>query len=252
MNPGTFISTGRFVFAVVVLGAGAAVMQVAKTTGWLVLIKDELPIRKPLDEFDSARLRPYTLTQSDLLPADLVHELGTTEYLNWRIEVKAPEIPAAGKVYLSVTYYTDVKDRVPHVPEECLHVAGYSIESDDLMGFAVLDEGPAIVVRRQMHKPPPRQSGAGARGSRLVYYTFRVNSVFKASRDSVRMKFLDRDETHLYYSKVELTFEGVKREDVPILDGVAECLLKSVLGELIASHWPRPGWERGGPPAAGA
>ena len=249
---GSFIKTDRFVVALAILGASAVAMQIAKARGLLVLIKKPLPIRRPLADFDRSRLAPYCVKSAQLLPADVVHELGTEEYVNWDLEWPDPPVPAARSANLFVTYYTGVQDQVPHVAEECMHVAGFAPAGDDTLDWGSIAGDRTLTVRRQLYTPPASPALTGTQGKTLVYYTFGVNGVFRADRLSVRVKTLAEDESHLYYSKVELTFAGVADSAIAELDHVAEDLLRAVLEELIESHWPPAGSERGGDSARSA
>ena len=241
MTGGTFFRTDRFMPALAILAVSAVFMFAAKRAGWLILIKKPLPIRRPLIDFDRDRLLPYRVVSAQSLPEDVVYELGTEEYLYWSLKREDAAIPAARDAFLAVTYYTGVQDQVPHVPEECLNVAGFAIQSNDVLAFGVVAGDRSVPVRRQLFTPPAAGPMPGTGGKRLVYYTFGVNGEFRADRNSVRRKMLVADETHLYYSKVELMFTGVRDGSVGEFDPVASALMRAVLEELIESHWPPAG-----------
>ena len=127
-----------------------------------------------------------------------------------------------------------------------MNVAGFALEGDDTLDWGPIAGDRTLTVRRQLYTRSASRARPGVQGKRLVYYTFGVNGVFRAGRLSVRRKTLAEDESHLYYSKVELMFVGVADAAIPELDRVAEDLLSKALEELIESHWPLAGSERGG------
>ena len=79
-----------------------------------------------------------------------------------------------------------------------------------------------------------------------MYYTICVNGEFFANRLPVRLRMKDPRDTHLYYSKVEVAFKGVTKRDDESLNRKARAILGKAIGELMRSHWPEPGTERGG------
>lgn len=250
MNSGNVRQNVHFLIAVGVLAGSAIAIHAGKRAGWLQLIKGRAPIRRPLDDFVRSRLRPYKVVAAQKLRPEIVEELGTHEYINWTLRNDQAPLPAARLLSLSVTYYTGVQDQVPHVPEECLNVATYSLTQDDTVTIAAPALHEAASVRRLQFTPPPSEMVRGASGMTVVYYTFSVNGQFKSSRLGVRNKMLDWRDKRLYYSKVELTYYGVKESDLPALDAAVEPLMGSVLGELVESHWPIRGSERDPPGAA--
>ncbi|MFQ5411560.1 MAG: hypothetical protein ACE5EC_04660, partial [Phycisphaerae bacterium] len=84
-----------------------------------------------------------------------------------------------------------------------------------------------------------------------VYYTICVNGDFYANRLPVRLRMGDRKETHLYYSKVEVSFSGLNNPDLADLDQRARSVMDIIITELVNTHWPRKGSELGGDQTAG-
>src|SRR5438093_356670 len=65
----------------------------------------------------------------------------------------------------------------------------------------------ALSVRRQAYSPPPSIMLRDSTKT-YVYYTILVNGDSYASRNRVRLRMIDDRETHLYYSKVQVSFHA--------------------------------------------
>ncbi len=219
--------------AVLVLGASAVAMQVARSQGVFRLLKRSLPIRKPLEDANRACVHPFRVVAAQRLPAETVEELGTSEYLNWTLATSGAAPPWQA-THLSVTYYTGVQDQVPHVPEECYYQGAFTQDTDRSFDVEMGKLGRRIPVRRLSFYPPPGR----ASGKVYVYYTICVNGDFYSERERVRLRMSDPRESHLYYSKVELVLDGVSESELAAADRQAFELLDGVIVELIESHWP--------------
>jgi hypothetical protein len=230
--------------AVLVLAAGAVGMQVARSSGLLVVVKKPLRVRLPLNDFNRDRLAPWKFLSAGKLDEEMEIELGTAEYLNWNLESPAGSSAWRDPVFLSATYYTGKQDQVPHVPEECLWQGGLSpAEGNASFEVASAEAGDVIRIHRVAFYPAIRD------GTKLYdYYTIRVNGSFFSNRNTLRPYLAVPGETHLYYSKIEVMFQGVRDEDLRQVDEAALELLRKVADELLKSHYPLKGWEKGGPP----
>ncbi|MBN2559655.1 MAG: exosortase-associated EpsI family protein [Phycisphaerae bacterium] len=234
----------HFALAVLTLGVSAGFMQEAKSQGWLVLIKKPLPIRKPLKDFARDCISPFVFVASQRLPIEQEAELGTEEYLNWVLKPPGAQKGKEDQVNLSVSYYTGKQDQVPHVPEECFYVGAYSLVDDRTVNMEMAHLGQKIDVRC-LTFCPPRKVGTKS----YVYYIICVNGDFFSERNSARLRMAKHGDTHLFYSKVEVSFSGVSDEQLPQTDEYARELIDATITELVRSHWPLRGWEQGGPPA---
>lgn len=238
----------RFALAMLVLAGGAARLQYAKARGELQLIKKALPIRKPLPDMDLKVLAPWEASGVRMRP-DTEQELGTSEYSLWNLQMPGVR-GAAGAASLFLTYYTGVQDQLPHVPEECYQVGGSPLESDVEMPDIDL-AGQKCSIRKLTFLPTPKEMQDGDVGRKYVYYLIAVNGELLASRNMVRIRMSDPRDTHLYYSKVELTFHSQEAITDNRLDGIAIDLLNRTVTELFKSHWPPKGAERGTGEGAG-
>jgi hypothetical protein len=89
-----------------------------------------------------------------------------------------------------------------------------------------------------MFLPTPKEMQDGDVGRKYVYYLIAVNGEMLASRNAVRIRMADPRDSHLYYSKVELTFHSDEAVEDNRLDSIAVDLLNRTVTELFKSHWP--------------
>ena len=234
--------TFNYVLAVLLLAGTAVALQTAKSRGAFQLVKKASPIRKPLQDLDRACVRPIEVLTAPQLAPETVEELGTSEYVEWALQVPRQRIPCKA-MRLFVTYYTGVQDQVPHVPEECLAQGAFSPDTDKTLEMDLKQLGRRVSIRRLSFFPPQQTTGRV-----YVYYTICINGDYYAGRESARLRMANPHESHLYYSKVELSFEGLDQGGVASVDQYANGVLDQVLTELVRSHWPQLGSGRGGEP----
>ncbi|MBX3395916.1 MAG: hypothetical protein KF841_11180 [Phycisphaerae bacterium] len=235
-------SNFHFVLGFSVLLAATVSIQAAKSRGWLYIIKKPLSILKPLSDMNRSALAPYGVVEMAPLSPELIQELGTTEYLNWILREPGVRSRSNQDVTLSITYYTNVQDQVPHVPEECYFQSGnFTAAGDTSMMFHCVSLGADVAVRRLAFY----RAGEMVKKS-YVYYTICVNGEFCSDRTTVRTHMANPFDTHLYYSKVEIAFDQTLPKNEPELDEKARQLFDKVLPELVKAHWPPKGSERGG------
>lgn len=226
-----FRSTVFFAIAVVVLCGSAIKLQMAKQSGSLTMIKKAVPLLKPLHELDRRCIAPFEFAADRQLPAETVHELGTREYVDWVVQRDYE-----GENYrfqLSVTYYTGVQDQLPHVPEECYNEGAFSIQDDDTEEIEMPKFGRSVDLRIQSYNPP-HPTGAMT----FVYYSICVNGDFYVRREFAKNRMVSPKEKYLYYSKVEVSFEGRPGSSLEVKRRLAIELYDLVLVELRKSHWP--------------
>ncbi len=233
----THLNSLYFALAVLVLGGSAIAMQMVDFN----IIKKPLPIRKPLVDMPASSLGPYELVASRRLTSEIVGELGTDEYVEWTLRDRRIRDAADSQVLLFVTYYTDAQDQIPHVPEECQNQAGRIPLGDETLTMRMDSLGEEISVRRLAFRPPKE-----LKTQDYIYYILCVNGTFHAGRQTARLRMAMPTETHLYYSKVEISFPGHVEADLPRLDRRAAELMDATIRELFENHWPPRGTEVGG------
>jgi len=233
----------HYALAVVVLAGSAEFLSWAKSNGKLLVIKKALPIRRPLEDLNKKALAPWQLLSAARLPAESEEELGTKEYINWVVADATGSGEHRRPVSLTITYYTGVQDQVPHVPEECIYQGGMTQSAPkEIVKWSLSHLGEQAKIAKVMFDSPQKI------GMRMfVYYTIAVNGEFQGDRDDVRLRMINPLDTHLYYSKVEVTIQSTRDANPDEMDAIGRDLLDRTLAELVRSHWPRRGWERGGP-----
>ncbi|MCA9254225.1 MAG: exosortase-associated EpsI family protein [Phycisphaerales bacterium] len=224
-----------FALAIIVLAGSAIATELWSFT----IIKGPMPIRRPLTSLSPASLGDYELVASQRLSTDMISELGTDEYIEWTLSDRRVKDRNDAIVSLFITYYTNVQDQVPHVPEECNPQAGLIPAGDDSLKFRIDSLDEEIDVRRLAFLPKKEQNIKN-----VVYYTINVNGTFHSGRQTARLKMADWRDTRLYYSKVEIMFPGRTSVDDPELDRRARELMDASIRVLFDDYWPLRGSER--------
>lgn len=234
-----------FLICAAVLAVAGAGMSLARKQLGLYLKKEPMPLKKPLDRMDEAKLAPYKVVAKEKIDnEEILKSLGTEDYIQWVLEDPCqPSGSPVRNVMVFITYYR-LPDRVPHVPEECYTGGGYQRLGTDGVTFRVPLPGGATEV-------PGRYLLFGASDSNLwqagrqfpVLYLFRVNGEYGGSRDDARMA-LNRNifGRHSYFCKIELVFnQGGTAPGKDEAVGASEKLLAALLPVLEQEHWPD--WE---------
>jgi len=231
-----------FLICAAVLALAGVGMSLAARRLGLHWAKEPLPLKKPLQALDEARLAPYGVTAKiPIENEDILRALGTEDYLQWRLEdPREPVESPVRSLLLFVTYYRR-PDRVPHVPEECYTGGGYQRLATSAVALrAGTPDHPREIPGRYLlfEKTTPDLGPAAARFP--VLYLFRVNGEYAGSRDEARMA-LNKNlfRKHSYFCKIELVFN--QSSAAPTRDVAAaasEKLLGVLLPLLEQEHWP--------------
>jgi hypothetical protein len=231
-----------FVICAAVLALAAAGMSVAEKRLGLYLKKEPLPLKKPLDEIDEAKLAPYRVVAKQKIEnRDVLESLGTEDYIQWVLEDPCSPVDSAVRnVLLFVTYYGRA-DRVPHVPEECYTGGGYQRIATSGVEFKL---GPGAGLRsipgRYLVFAGSNGHGWQAGSQFPVLYLFRVNGEYAGNRDDARMA-LNKSifSPHAYFCKIEMAFnQGYAAPGEAEAVGASERLLTLLLPVLEREHWP--------------
>ncbi len=241
-----------FLICVAVLLAAAGGLSV---TGRTKVHKEPLPLRKLLPQLNEEALAPYrVIDKGKIAYADVIKALGTEEYIQWVLEdTSVPADNPCRYSSLFVTYYTGTPDAVPHIPDEC-YLGGGS-QSRGSFDITVPVEWTGADNSSIKTEIPVKCAMFTAKGSQVwetesvfaVMYTFKVNGVYRGSRDATRLVLGTNRSKYSYYAKVEWRFFGsgnIGGRIYPSREEAAEGskkLLSVILGELERSHWPD--WE---------
>lgn len=235
-----------FLICATVLALAGSGMSIAVKSLGVHLQKSPLPLKKPLSLLGDADLGPFRVIANERIENEqIIKELGTEEYVQLILEdEQAPDESPVRKCSLFITYYA-VVDVVPHVPEECYMGVGYQKLSSTSVTFNVRNTGPQQKVRGRWVVFSSPTTGLWHSGAKFpVLYFFRVNGVYRASREDTRLA-LNKNlfRKFAYYCKVEWKFFNTsfgqliypkKQEAV----GASEKLLSLILPVLETDHWP--------------
>ena len=241
----------RYVVCLAILVFSAAGMQLLAAVAGVHFRKDPVPLKNPLDTLDWSALAPryqQHLVQPEPLDEEVVHQLGTEQYLQARlIDTEQDRGSTERLAHVFITYYTGQPDLVPHVPDECYLAGGYDqVGAPETISAYVPDVGAPddhIPVRVLQFKSRDRDVLV------TVMYFFHANGQYRATRDGLRWLFTtDPFERYAYYAKIEVTFtndtsqqrtirQAGKEEAVQSL----EPLLRDLMPVLLKDHlaWDR-------------
>ena len=234
---GRLVRQRAFMLCVVVLAICAAGLHVgAQQLKWHFR-KFPLPLQKPLDELNRAKLSPYKVIKAVKISKEIEEELGTTEYIQWHLEDTSLEQGDPLRyLLLFVTYYTGDPDRVPHVPDWCYVGGGGQISTAENIELMVPHNGTG------KDEVPMRildiaESDSMGQRHRAVGYIFAVNGTYRCTRTDVRMRLNRLTDRYAYFSKVEMSVlvGGVSREQ---LISALTRLAQKAVPVLAAEHWP--------------
>lgn len=204
-----------------------------------------------------------------LVSAEVLEELGTTNYLTRRfVEKNPPEGRPARALELHVAYYTDQIDTVPHVPERCftgagialtnvigniplgLDQSGWQLDQDASSESAPIytartstrwsdSRGKRVRLPSGIENAAIRTSTYHSPGGGELYagYLFIANGGVAASAEDVRFLAFDLTNDYAFYLKVQFTCEGVTsgEEFAAVSSGLLGELLPDIM--LCVPDW---------------
>ena len=241
-----FASARFVVCAALLVIAAVGLPGLMKVLG-LNLTKLPVPLKAPLYSADATRLEPAYVKHDYQPPPpseEMLHTLGTQEFLDWRlVDTARPDSDPAKVVEVVVTYYTGGPDMVPHVPTECMAASGYDLmggESDEVVKVPGLDlPNDELKVRlAQFAAPHSGRVDAAASAQVTILYLFHSCGDFCTTRPQVRAKLADPFKRHSYFSKVEMKFTDMslrrsadRAEALAALPGFLQKFLPILLNE---------------------
>lgn len=249
LHRGSRASWRFYVCAALLAGCATAFVGLAQRFHGLFQ-KQPVPLKRPIPLMDAGRLapefEPHPL-QAPPLPEETRSELGTKEFLNWRIvdPGKTREDPTC-VAHVSITYYTGKPDMVPHLPDECMSAAGGRMLSADNVTLNVPGVGapddrvPVRVTNWEMPPPPGLAFLESPPTLRTVAYLFHCNNKFMISRTEVRMAQSKPFDRFAYYAKIDVNFtDHAFRRDANQEQTLAALpkVLAKVMGILLSDHF---------------
>lgn len=256
---GTAVSVG-------VLGTSAAGLQTVLEWQQIVLHKEEVPLRHELTRLPLEKGN-YVFVEDQVLPEEIIDELGTEMYLSRTYEdLSVPRGEPGRYVRVHVAYYTGLVDTVPHVPDRCFVAggAGHKGLHDQVISIAPdvakpREGGEGYVATANLTPPgePAYAPGTVVKlpqsdistvrftyndgqtpGDQHVSYFFAANGKFLASPNEVRLQGFDLRDTHSYYCKIEVLIHG--ESDPQRVAERTTAVLNEFLPDILACL---PDWE---------
>lgn len=136
---------------------------------------------------------------------------------------------------LEVFYYTGMKDRVPHVGERCLEVAGARLLSRKVVGFrapAAREPWDRRIDFQRVHFEHGKPGKVPIEG--VEYYVFGLNDSPERSWEYVRWRMRLPMPRHNYYAKIQFAPYGLRRIDsVSEADRAAAEFIKYALPSIV-------------------
>ncbi len=250
----------RFWVCLGILVCAAVGLKAAAWKLGVVLRKEALPLKQPLQLFDARKLGPdYELDartfKLETMTEDMVETLGTHDYLQVYIaDRRKPLDDPTRLALLFVTYYTGKPDMVPHEPDACWQAAGYDKVGAETVNVRVPgigapgDELPVRVVRFRAAQQD--QFSAGGGDVATVIYFFHANGHYALTRNDVRETMSNPFQRTAYFMKVEITFtsSGATRAAQEMSVTALGPLLARVIPVLLNDHLDLQSFSR--PPSA--
>ncbi len=249
-SPALLIVAG--ILLVVGIGLNAVVFG-----GGIKFTKDRVDLRRDLTLLPKKLGHWVQVLDDETLPAEMVHELGTTTYIQrgyvdtrkldprllqqiegmdklstakraelfWTIRAK----DQAAAINVHMAYYTGLVDTVAHVPERCMVGGGFDPVNPARVQLKFGSGRPPLDVKYNDFRK--RDGGRG--GAELVLnviYFFQVNGDYEwDSITGVRYKLQNLWEKYGYYCKIELSTVALAPEQS---QAVAADFLTQALPEM--------------------
>ncbi len=250
---GNYLQPAFLICAGVLLITASTISATVKLMG-IYLVKEPIPLKKPLSQLDNAVLSPYKVAAKQKIDnPDVVETLGTEDYIQWTLEdTSVPQASSTRFCSLFITYYP-IPDVVPHRPEECYTGGGFEQKSSEQVTFTINKNGNKKQVNSRYLIFTGTEPGPLAHETTFtVFYTFSINGEYTGGRGDARFKVMMKNLTgkFSYFSKVEWKFynNGFGRTIYPNEQealAASEKLLAVILPILEKEHWPSPGQEAG-------
>jgi len=246
-----------FLLCVIVLGATAGSISFTKKQLGMILKKEPIPLKTPLDQLDENGLGPYKVViKKEIKDEEVIKSLGTKDYIQWILEdTETDQQSNSRNCMLFITYYAQ-PDVVVHIPDECYMGGGnqrlasesvlfelaISSENTKDQGETAADElkvpGKYVVFSETSSNIWQSQSKFA------IFYTFNVNGQYKGNREDTRF-VLNKNirGKHSYFAKIEWQFSNTrfgKKVYPDKIEGIeaSKKLLSVILPILEHRHWP--------------
>ena len=238
---GRLMRQPSFVVCTVILVTGAVGLRAgAKWLQWNFR-KEPVELRKALSQLDRVALGSYQVVDERRIPPEIESELGTTEYIDWRLEdTSVSASDPARYLRLFVAYYTGNPDKVAHVSEICLTANGGKVYNETntevtVAGCGLENAGNRLPIRIMAVEFPQLNQRFQ---QQTVAYFFSVNGDYRCTRNQVRLRMNNWRDRYAYFSKVEISLAGPDRLARDEALAAVEKFCRTVTPLLWSDHWP--------------
>jgi hypothetical protein len=247
--------------ACLILLGGGVFFQMAVKQLSIVLQKESVPLREELSTIARNLGDWRKIGKDQIASAEIVEELGTSDYLSRTYARQGPTGPEYVHVHLA--YYTGFIDTVPHVPDRCFEAGGLSKQTlptnyafdidqsnwrrDPDPDHRSRDGEPyrLVVVRHPVTgQPAPVRMPLGEPRIRVTTfrdpleqgvvviagYLFVANGEMIPTPHGVQAIAFEKRTRHAYYCKVQFTMSGD--------DQLTEARFLDAVSDLAADLFP--------------
>lgn len=233
----------RFFLGAASLAILAGFKQPLAQSAATALQKRPVPIRRSLALFDRAALDGFSFSVDEGIRTR--NDVGTKEFIEWRLKPESREIRQAREAILQMYYYTErgTTPVVPHTPELCARQQG-----DQVIDMGELSiPAPTGMEGSEIPTKFVRMIQTTQKGQidLLTVYTFCVNGEFVSDREWARFKMAMPWRRALYFVKVQCVVLIPSPDDVDVAELAAKQLMSAAIMELIVHHLPKEADLRG-------
>ncbi len=218
-----------FLSAALILIAGAAGLRPAMTALSVRFLKQSIPIRKPLAQFDISRLPSFSTgwLTSNVPPEDIETDEFAIIHFSRRTFGTEPK-----EVVLFVTYYSDPQSNVPHTPDVCYRQGGAVVKKMSNITIDPPESAPCPKIKARLLLMRRQKL------NQAIIFCFYVDGRFRHSREQVRWMIRKPGNRYVYFSKIEtVAMYPLNGEPTEAIE-LCKRLFAEAVGQLISEHFP--------------
>ncbi len=221
----------RFVLSAVILAGAALGLRPGMAVLGKYYAKESIGTKRPLRKFDAANLGGFQ-KEWNLRVEETEDEIETEEYVIVILDRKYPS-EGLKSAYLSVMYYNDPRDKVPHTPDVCYRQAGAIVKEKTTIQLDI----PGISSQQTPIEATLVVLNTGLR-NRIVIFFFVVEGKFRRTREQVRWVLGMPGNKYCYFAKIEASATYLKGGDPTRAIGITKKLLAESMPVLLDQYLP--------------
>ena len=221
----------RFVLSAAILAVVALGLRPTMAALARYYAKESIGTKRPLQKFDTANLPDF---QKDwkLRVGQTEDEVETEEYMIVNLVRKYPS-QGPESAYLSVMYYNDPRDKVPHTPDVCYRQAGAIVKEKTTIQLDI----PGISSQNTPIEATLVDLNTGPQ-DRIVVFFFVVEGKFRRTRQQVRWVLGMPGNKYSYFAKIEASTTYPKDGDPARAIEIVKKLLADAMPVLMDQYLP--------------